>query len=130
VQPNWAKGVGINLGVPVLGIGIFILLCRKMQRERVKKAPYLAFFILFFCLGGWIMVALTAFFWVWSGLASLGAGFFILFSPMLVGVSTLAIRSKRKLSGYHKVAFVTGVSYITAVSLLDIGLLVFHQIRH
>jgi hypothetical protein len=38
----------------------------------VVSPPAVPFFVLFFTLGGWLLVLLTAWFWEWSGLASLG----------------------------------------------------------
>ena len=63
--------VGIHVLVPLLGLTVFVLLCRKMQRTYpVTTVRFLL--IVFAIFGGWLMVCLTALFWRWSGLASIG----------------------------------------------------------
>jgi hypothetical protein len=80
---NWMTAIAINLLVPLLGVVIFALLCRKMRRTHVPAPPFFSYFVLFATFGGWLMVCLTALFWKWSGLASLGVFSLILVAPFV-----------------------------------------------
>ncbi|HEY1792853.1 MAG TPA: hypothetical protein VGG34_08035 [Opitutaceae bacterium] len=126
---DWAAGLAVNLIPPAVGIVLFILLCRRMKRSAILSPPFLTFFVLFFCIGGWLMVGLTALFWEWSGMASLGAGFLVLVSPFLVGTMALVARSKRTTSRYHFAAVATGVAYTAIVAIIDAGLVAFYLLR-
>jgi hypothetical protein len=52
----------------------------------VVSPPVVPFFVLFFTLGGWLLVLLTAWFSEWSGLASLGMSYLIFIAPVLTAV--------------------------------------------
>ena len=71
---------------------------RKMSAARIDSPPTVPFFVLFFTLGGWVLVLLTAWLWEWSGLASLGMIYLLLVAPVLTGVMPWKLRSQRTLS--------------------------------
>jgi hypothetical protein len=103
--------VGVNLVVPFLGVTAFVLLCRWMWRAQIESPPFFSFFILFATFGGWLMVLLTALFWEWSGMASLGVCFLAFVAPFVTAVLAWSLRQRRALSAFHKSAFYLSVGY-------------------
>jgi hypothetical protein len=86
----------IHLAVPVMGLSAYGLLVWRMRTAGIPRAPIVAFFILFATLGGWLLVVLTGLFWVWSGMATLGA-LYLIWSPPLswaFSPSTSALASR------------------------------------
>ena len=109
--PKIIAAVGVNILVPLLGVIVFILLCRRMKRTHIQSPPFLYYFILFATYGGWLMVLLTALFWEWSGMASFGMLYLLLVAPVLTGVMFWKLRSKRTLSTFHQCAFLLSGAY-------------------
>ncbi len=60
----------IYIVLTIVGLLAFWGLIRIMRGSGVASPPVLAYFVLFFTLGGWAQVLLTAAYWDWSGLAS------------------------------------------------------------
>ena len=112
--------VGGNLVVPLLGVVVFGLLCRWMCRARVPSPPFLSYFILFATFGGWLVVLLTALFWEWSGMASLGVFFLALVTPFVTAALAWSLRRRRALSSFHRSAFIASIGYSSVMILLDI----------
>jgi hypothetical protein len=77
----------------------------------VVSPPAVPFFVLFFTLGGWLLVLLTAWFWEWSGLASLGMLYLIFIAPVLTAVLSWRLRAQRNLSKFHTCAFYLSGAY-------------------
>jgi hypothetical protein len=105
--------VGISLVVPLIGVIMFVLLCRWMRRLRTESPPIMAYFILFTVFGGWLMVLLTVLFWKWSGMASLGILYLMVVAPFLTAASAFELheQNRRKLTSFHRSAFVLNVGY-------------------
>ncbi|HRI16719.1 MAG TPA: hypothetical protein PLX89_27310 [Verrucomicrobiota bacterium] len=103
--------VAIHLVVPLLGVVAFLLLCRRMWRAQIPSPPFISFFVLFGTFGGWLLVLLTALFWEWSGMASIGVFSLVLVAPFVTAAFALALRSQRVLSAYHRSAFAASLGY-------------------
>jgi hypothetical protein len=101
----------IYVVTPLLGVAAYAMLLRKMSAARVDSPPTIAFFVLFFTLGGWLLVLLTAWFWEWSGMASLGMLYPLLVAPVLTGAMFWKVRSQRTLSIFHQCAFFLSGAY-------------------
>jgi len=112
--------VGVNLVTPFFGVMAFALLCRWMWRARIQSPPFLSWFILFATFGGWLMVLLTAFFWEWSGMASLGVFYLALVAPFVTAALAWSLHRRRTLSSFHRSAFIASIGYSSVMILLDI----------
>jgi len=110
--------VGVNLVVPLTGVVAFVLLCRWMSRARIQSPPFFSYLILFANFGGWLMVLLTALFWQWSGMASLGVFYLAFAAPFLTAVLAWNLRHRRALSAFHKSAFYLSFLYSGVIFLL------------
>jgi hypothetical protein len=110
-QSQIAKALAIHIAVPLLGVVLFLLLCSRMKRAGVTAPPFVPWFILFFSIGGWLLVALTALYWEWSGMASLGVSFLILVAPCLTVASAWWLHRKRSVSAFHCFAFLGSIGY-------------------
>lgn len=109
--------VSIYVVMPIIGISAFWLLIRRMRREGVVAPPEVAFFILFFTVGGWLQVLLTAWFWEWSGLASIGMVYLVFIAPVLTAVMFWRLRSSRALSVFHRCAFFVSGAYTCIIAV-------------
>jgi hypothetical protein len=103
--------VAIHLIVPVAGVIGFFFLCFRMMREQIPAPPYFSWFVLFGTFGGWLLVVLTALFWKWSGMASIGVFGLALVAPFVTGTLALNLRSRRAYSVFHRAAFAASVGY-------------------
>ena len=103
--------LAIYIFLPVLGVAIYLALVWHMRRMGVVSPPTLAYFILFFTLGGWLQVLLTAWFWEWSGMASLGALYLVFIAPFLTAFIAWRLRLQRAVSTFHKCAFLLCSGY-------------------
>ena len=74
------------------------------------------------------MVVLTALFWQWSGLASLGVAALILVAPFATAGVALSLRKRRALSAFHRSAYLASIFYC-CLTLPALGWLVwdFHS---
>ena len=102
--------VGIHVLIPLLGLTVFVLLCRKMQRT-IQSPPFVSYFFLFAIFGGWLMVCLTALFWRWSGLASIGVAALILVAPFVTAGLAIRLRSRQTISVFHRGAYFASIAY-------------------
>ena len=118
--------LGIHLIIPPLGIGAFVLLNRRMRRALVPSPPVVSYSILFAIFGGWLLVLLTALFWVWSGMASLGVGYLIFIAPIITAILAWRLRQSRTVSAYHRNAFLASIAY---TGLICVGWLVLPLLR-
>jgi hypothetical protein len=120
--------VAIHLLVPFVGVVAFLLLCRRMSRAHIPSPPYFSWFVLFGTFGGWLLVVLTALFWEWSGMASIGVLGLALVAPFVTAALALSLRTRRALSQFHQGAFAASVGYsclmlVTVLSWLGIHFL-------
>jgi hypothetical protein len=104
-------GCAVNFFTPAVGVTLFALLVRRMQRAEVKSPPVISCFVLFATLGGWLLVLLTALFWEWSGMASLGALYLIVISPFVTAGMALNLHRSQALSVFHRIAYLASVAY-------------------
>jgi hypothetical protein len=117
---NWVTAIGIHLLVPLLGVVVFALFCRWMRQTHVRSPPYLSYFILFATFGGWLMVGLTALFWKWSGMASLGVFSLVLVAPFVTAGVAFRLRNRRALSAFHRSAYIASIAY-SGLALAALG---------
>jgi hypothetical protein len=104
-------GIGVNILVPLLGVLVFVLLCRRMRRAQIQSPPFFYYFILFATYGGCLMVLLTALFWEWSGMASLGCLYLMLVAPFVTAGIAFRLRGSHSLSVFHRVAYIASIVY-------------------
>ena len=103
--------IGIHVLVPLLGLTVLALLCRRMQRTHIQSPPFLSWLVLFATFGGWLMVCLTALFWQWSGMASLGVAMLVLVAPFVTAGVAISLRSRQTLSTFHRGAYFASIAY-------------------
>jgi hypothetical protein len=108
--PLWV-GLVINLLVPLLGVIVFGLLCRKMNHATVPSPPYFTYFILFSVFGGWLVTALTVLFWMWSGMSSVGMLYLVGIAPFITALLAFRLRKQRAISGFHSWAYIVSLAY-------------------
>ena len=118
--------VAIHLLVPLLGVVAFLLLCLRMSRAKISSPPYFSWFVLFGTFGGWLLVVLTALFWEWPGMASIGVFGSVLVAPFVTAALALSLRTRRALSRFHRGAFAASVGYsglmfVTALGWLGVS---------
>ena len=101
----------IHLVVPLAGAVVYFRLCRRLNAQGESPGVLLLLFWLFFCWGGVILVGLTALFWSWSGLASLGAFFVLFVSPFVVLPATIGVRYLTRDSALAESAWLSCVLY-------------------
>jgi len=112
--------VAIYLLVPFAGFAVFCWLCLRMRLAGIPDPPFVSYFILFATFGGWLVVALTALFWEWSGMASLGVFYLVFAAPCITGVLAWRLRQRRPLSAFHRGAFFTSAIYSGLIVVLDV----------
>lgn len=66
------------------------------------------------------MVCLTALFWKWSGMASVGIFLLILIAPFVTAGIAFSLRNRRALSGFHQGAYIASTAY-SALTLMTLG---------
>ena len=111
----------IHLVVPLAGVGLFLHLRRKMLDARIEEPPIILLFILFATYGGMIVAILTALFWYWSGMATLGLAYLLLAAPIVTLALAIALYRRRRLSGYHAAAFWLSAGYVPWLLLLGVA---------
>ena len=126
---DWVTGIAINFMVPLVGVIVFALLCRQMRRTHIQAPPFFSYFVLFATFGGWLMVCLTALFWKWSGMASVGIFYLILVAPFVTAGGAFRLRKRRALSSFHRRADLASIAYsaltlTTLVGWLGVNFLV------
>jgi cytochrome bd-type quinol oxidase subunit 2 len=106
----------IYILVPAAGLAAFILLDRRIRLRKHGRLLELAYFLLFFALGGWLLIALTSEFLEWSGMASLGMFYLLLVAPFLS--MTIAWKLRRRKQGpLYSLAFWGHVALSTTIVL-------------
>ncbi len=74
-----------------------------------------------------MLVVLTALFWEWSGLASIGVFYLLLVAPLVTAAFAMTLRRQRAVSAYHRNVFVVSIGYtglmlVLVLSWIGIGL--------
>jgi hypothetical protein len=103
--------VFIHLLVPLAGLLVYFRLLARLKKQNLVSTLGIYFLIIFVTYGGLLMVVLTAFFWRWSGMASLGTFYLLLPAPVLMGITAYNNNKLNSLSRYHRLAFQLGVFY-------------------
>ena len=103
---GWLTNVVVNLLPPILGLISFLLLAQRMHYNKITDAPVISFFIILVSYFGLLQVLLTALFWYWSGLASLGTFYLILIAPVLRAILSERLYKQRDISEFHKWGFI------------------------
>jgi hypothetical protein len=107
--------IAIYIFLPILGIAGYWILVQWMRRAGVPLPPVIPFFVLFFTLGGWLQVLLTALLWEWSGLASMGVLYLLVIAPILTLAIARQLRSRRRFSNFHRWAFFLNIAYSCSI---------------
>jgi hypothetical protein len=103
--------IAIYLLVPFAGTVAFLLLCRWMSRANIPSPPYFSCFVLFGTFGGWLLVVLTAEFWEWSGMATIGVFGLVFVAPFVTAGLAVSLFDRQTWSRLHRGAFVGSVCY-------------------
>jgi hypothetical protein len=116
----------IYLVVPLAGVALFLQLKRRMRDAEIEEPPTLLLFILFATYGGLIVAILTALFWYWSGMATLGLAYLLLVAPVVTLALAVVLYRRRRLSSYHAGAFWLSAGYVPALFLLAVARVLFY----
>jgi len=111
-------GFGVNVLTPLAGVMLYLLLRREMRRRSVPDPPDFAYLILFSAYGGWLMILLTAHFWRWSGMASLGGFYLVAMAPFFMAGIAIFLHKQRSMSGFHRIAYIASISYCVLMLIL------------
>jgi hypothetical protein len=116
----------IHLVLPLAGVGLFLQLRRKMLVTEVEEPPILPLLILFATYGGLIVAILTALFWYWSGMATLGLAYLLLVAPVVTLALAIMFYRRRRLSSFHAATFWLGLAYVPCLILLAAARVVYY----
>ena len=117
----------IHIVVPFAGLAWYVILCQRLRRQGASPGFLQQLFLIFFCWGGLLLLVLTALFWQWSGMATLGAGFLYLIAPFLLAAIAFSLRSVESPSVAQRIAFRACLSYYLALILLYASALLFSR---
>ncbi len=70
MQPDVTYGV-LFLGLPVIGIAVYVHLCRRMRAEAFGEPPFISLFTIFAAYGAILLFGVSEFFHKWSALHSI-----------------------------------------------------------
>lgn len=115
-------GILMHVFFPVLVLYAFAELRWSMEEKEIESPPTGYLLVLLVTYGGWLMVGLTAFFWYWSGMASLGLLYLVLVAPFVTLVMAIMLYRRRGESAFHRAAFLASVAYTCVVGCLIIYL--------
>ncbi|HEU5123096.1 MAG TPA: hypothetical protein VFW05_03430 [Verrucomicrobiae bacterium] len=115
---NIVVGVLIHLFVPLLVVGSFRLLSRRMSQAQIPSPPHFGWALLFIIFGAWLLVFLTAAFWQWSGMASLGVFALVLIAPLLTAALAFKMRKQKGFSRFHQLAYAAAIGYTGLIFIL------------
>lgn len=102
----------IHVVLPILGIICYIFILTRIKRENVKNPPNIALFLVFLNYGMFLLLILTALFWYWSGMATLGLLFVLFISPLIMLGIAIYYFNSQKASKYHKAVFYLALMYL------------------
>jgi len=95
----------IHILIPAIGTYFFLRLRKKMIKENLSNPPIIDLFLIFITYGGLLLVLLTALFWKWSGMASLGIFYLILFAPVVMAYIVERQRRHKTRSKFSKLTY-------------------------
>jgi hypothetical protein len=113
----------IYLFIPLFGLFSYLRLIRRAEKEKINNLPKLELFILFSTYGGLLLVVLTQIFWEWSGMASLGMIYLVIFAPITMAVTAALNFKKRFLSKYHLCVYRASLLYFVIGPIVLGGLI-------
>lgn len=108
--------IAIHLIVPGLGVALYLNLVRKMLDREVREPPVVSLLIIFATWGTLLVLVLTAFFWYWSGMATLGFAYLFLLAPIVMGFIAVRTSLNLDLSKFHRGTFVASASYVGTIA--------------
>ena len=119
-------GIFIHLAIPLAGLFIYLRLLKQIKAEEIIEAPKKELFVIFATYGGLVLVILTTFFWIWSGMASLGFFYLLIGAPILMGIIASRLKPNKEISKYHYWAYKSSIWYfaIGPFSLLVLFLVI------
>ena len=97
---------------------MFFKLKKKMIKSDIPNPPIWEMFMMFFTYGGLLTLLLTAFFWYWSGAASLGIFYLIFIAPIIMLIIAYRLYYKMKTSIYHEWMFYLGIVYFVVAPVV------------
>lgn len=115
--PQLLLGLFIHLVVPISGIILFLSLRKKAIKLGASGGFLLVLSFIFCAYGGWVMLALTALFWRWSFMASVGSLFLFAVFPIVAIALLFYFRKSRELSPMHYWAFWANLLLIPPIIL-------------
>lgn len=118
----------IHVVVPLFGVGFFLLLRQRMLLADIEEPPVKLLFILFATYGALIVLILTALFWYWSGMATVGLAYLIFVAPILTLGLAVALYRRRRLSTYHAAVFWLSLGYVPCLILLYVARSVYYDL--
>ncbi len=111
--------VGFIFLLPVIiWLTIYQLILWRMRKKKVPSRPSISILALLFIYGGAAMEMLTFIFETYSGMATLGLIFLILFGPVICGLIILWHGYDAKLSIYHRAVLFAARFYLVAEVIL------------
>lgn len=106
------------LGLPALGLWLFVRLCQRMAAGGVPEAPVAPLFAVFAAYGAIFLFGVSAAFGVWSGMHSLAAlGLCVVALPWLLFQGVRLMRDRTR-SPYHHAAAVLSLAFPLALGAL------------
>ena len=106
----------IYVCVPAVAIVGYTATRKRMLRARIESPPERGLFLVFACYGALLLGLLTALFWEWSGLASLGT-IVMLGGCVVLLVQAAYLSPRRKLSIFHDRIWLASIGFIPAILL-------------
>jgi hypothetical protein len=88
-MPNWV-GFLVVFVPPPIGLAHYLWLRRRMTDRRLR---WLAFWC-YFSYGGLLQTVLTALFWYWSGMASLGFAYLVFIATPGLPIAGIRLESR------------------------------------
>jgi len=108
----------IYIVTPIVGFILFIKTLIKLSPIQKTKAFTLKLFLSFSILGGLLLLFLTILFWKWSGMASIGSIFLILFAPIIMGVIGFESYRKLEIDSGEKILFRFSIAYFIFLPII------------
>ena len=117
--PEWLTALLIHIVVPAAGIWLYLHWHRAAKRAGAPARFAVYLFALFFVWGGVLLITLTALFWYWSGMASLGTFFLLFASPFFMIPVTVGLwRMRLQLPAARIAAVACFVYYAVIITAL------------
>ena len=99
------------LGLPVVGVWLYLHLCSRMAAEGLGSRPVFSLFAVFAAYGAVLLFSVSAAFGVWSGMHSIAfVGLVVIGVPWLL-VQGVRLRRRRGLSAYHRAVFALSLAF-------------------